>query len=64
LILAAHLAGYFSKAKDKEKIFIDYTKRKYVKRPKNAKPGKVIYSKEKSVLIKLNHQEIKKNIIK
>lgn len=62
LIQAAHLAAYFSKAKNENKILVDYTLKKYVKKPKNAKPGVVIYSHEKSLLIKINPQEIKNMI--
>ncbi len=62
LIQAANLAAYFSKAKKENKVLIDYTLKKHVKKPKNAKPGMVIYSHEKSLLIKINPQEIKNMI--
>lgn len=61
LIQAANLAVYFSKAKNENKAQVDYTLKKYVKKPKNAKPGMVIYSQEKSLLVKLD-MEIIKNI--
>ena len=59
LIQAANLAAYSSKAKKDNKILVDYTLKKYVKRPKNAKPGKVIYSQEKSLWIKIDPEEIR-----
>jgi len=62
LIQAANLAAYFSKAKKENKVLVDYTLKKYVKKPKNAKPGMAIYSQEKSLLIKINLPEIKKLI--
>lgn len=40
---AAQLAGYYSKGRGQEKIEIDYTKRKYLKKPAGAKPGFVVY---------------------
>jgi len=59
LIQAANLAAYFSKAKKYNKVLVDYTFKKYVKKPKNAKPGMVIYSQEKSLWIKINPEEIR-----
>ena len=58
LIQAANLAAHFSKAKKDNKVLVDYTFKKYVKKPKNAKPGMVIYSQEKSLWIKINSEEI------
>ncbi|MEX1307855.1 MAG: NFACT RNA binding domain-containing protein [Eubacteriales bacterium] len=40
---AASLAAYFSKAKSSSKVPVDYTPRKYIKKPNGAKPGYVIY---------------------
>lgn len=40
---AAKLAAYYSKAKGTEKIEIDYTERKNVKKPSGGKPGFVVY---------------------
>ncbi|MEA2087536.1 MAG: NFACT RNA binding domain-containing protein [Candidatus Caldatribacteriota bacterium] len=59
LIQAANLAAYFSKAKKADKVLVDYTFKKYVKKPKNARPGMVIYSQEKSLWIKVDPEEIK-----
>jgi predicted ribosome quality control (RQC) complex YloA/Tae2 family protein len=59
LIQAANLAAYFSKAKKDNKVLVDYTFKKYVKKPKNAKPGMVIYSQEKSLWIKIDLEEIR-----
>jgi len=62
LIEAASLAVYFSKAKNENKVQVDYTLKKYVKKPKNAKPGMVIYSQEKCLFISLD-LKIVKNIL-
>jgi len=59
LIQAANLAAHFSKAKKENKILVDYTLKKHVKKPKNAKPGMVIYSQEKSLWIKIDPEEIR-----
>ena len=59
LIQAANLAAYFSKAKKDNKVLVDYTFKKYLKKPKNAKPGMVIYSQEKSLWIKIDAEEIR-----
>lgn len=50
--LAAALAGYYSKGRNQEKIEIDYTERKNVKKPNAAKPGFVIYHTNYSMSIK------------
>lgn len=60
LIQAANLAAHFSKAKKENKVLVDYTLKKHVKKPKNAKPGMVIYSHEKSLWIKVEPEEIRK----
>jgi len=59
LIQAANLAAYFSKAKKDNKVLIDYTLKKHVKKPKNARPGMVIYSHEKGLWIKVDSEEIR-----
>lgn len=40
---AASLAAYYSKGRDQDKVEIDYTERKNLKKPNSAKPGFVIY---------------------
>ena len=46
---AAEVAAYYTSANAGEKILIDYTKKKYVKKPRGAKPGFVIYENEKGI---------------
>ncbi|PMQ01288.1 MAG: hypothetical protein CBR30_06425 [Dictyoglomus sp. NZ13-RE01] len=48
----AEIAGYFSKGRNSSYVAIDYTKRKYVQKPKDAKPGFVIYKNEKTIFVK------------
>ncbi|MGD9677874.1 MAG: NFACT family protein [Vulcanibacillus sp.] len=51
LLEAAMLACYYSKAKASSKVPVDYTLVKYVKKPNGAKPGFVIYERQKTVYI-------------
>ena len=49
---AASIAAYYSKAKNSGLAPVDYTLKKYVKKPKNSPPGFVIFSNEKTVMVK------------
>ncbi|ACA59808.1 Rqc2 family fibronectin-binding protein [Candidatus Desulforudis audaxviator] len=51
LLEAASWAAYFSKARQGKKVPVDYTLRKHVQKPKGARPGFVIYTHEKTVLV-------------
>jgi len=48
---AARLAAYFSKGRTGTKIPVDYTRLKYVKKPKGAAPGFVIYDHFKTITV-------------
>lgn len=48
---AALLAAHFSKAKTSTNVPVDYTKKRYVKKPSGAKPGFVIYEKQTTLYI-------------
>lgn len=48
---AAKLAAYYSKGKGQEKIEIDYTEKKNVKKPGGGKPGFVVYYTNYSMMI-------------
>lgn len=48
---AAQTAVSFSKANSSTKVVVDYVERKFVKKPTGSKPGYVIYSSEKSLLV-------------
>lgn len=49
--IAAALAAHYSKAKNQEKVEVDYTLRKNLKKPNAAKPGFVIYHTNYSLII-------------
>jgi predicted ribosome quality control (RQC) complex YloA/Tae2 family protein len=52
LEIAAKIVSYFSKHSDENKVPVDYTYRKYVKKPKNTSLGFVIYDKFKTIIVK------------
>ena len=51
IVEAATLAAYCSKARNGTKIPVDYTKVRYVKKPNGAKPGMVIFTNNKTILV-------------
>ncbi|MDF2569967.1 MAG: yloA [Sporomusa sp.] len=48
---AAQLAAYFSKGRQSANVAVDYTKRRYVRKPSGAKPGFVIYDHQSTVYV-------------
>lgn len=48
---AAKLAAYYSKGRDADKVEIDYTEKKNVKKPGGGKPGFVVYYTNYSMLV-------------
>lgn len=46
--IAAHIAAYYSKARQSANVPVDYTQVKYVSKPSGAKPGMVIYTDNKT----------------
>lgn len=51
LIEAAQLAAYFSRAKKDPKVDVHYTQRKFVSKPKGAKPGLVRLQRFKNITV-------------
>jgi predicted ribosome quality control (RQC) complex YloA/Tae2 family protein len=56
---AANLAAYFSKAKQSSGVPVDYTFVRHVKKPSGAKPGFVIYDKQKTLYITPDEQAVR-----
>ena len=52
ILEAAKAAKDNSKARDAQNVEVDYTDVRYVKKPAGALPGKVIYTNQKTVIIK------------
>ena len=48
---AASLAAYYSKGRAGSRVPVDYTLRRYVKKPSGAKPGFVIYTHQKTLFV-------------
>ena len=48
---AASIAAYYSKAKHSSLVPVIYTRRKYVRKPRGAKPGQVVCEREKTVIV-------------
>lgn len=55
LQFTANLASYYSRGRESEQIPVIYTKPKYVYKPKGAKPGMVIYTRETVIWAKPSH---------
>ncbi len=60
LAAAAMLAAYFSKARASATVPVDYTRRRHVKKPSGAKPGFVIYDRQKTVYVTPDEEAVKK----
>lgn len=56
---AARLAAYYSKARGQDKVEIDYTEKKNIKKPNGSKPGFVIYYTNYSMMIDSNISHIR-----
>lgn len=56
----ALLAAYYSKARESTLVPVDYTPKRYVKKPNGAKPGMVIYETNKTAYITPKETDIKK----
>jgi len=51
LLEAARLAAWFSRGKNSQNVPVDYTLRRYVKKPSGAKPGYVIYTNQTTLFV-------------
>ena len=57
---SALLAAFFSKAKNSQNVPVDYSYKKYVKKPNGAKPGMVIYENNNTIFINPSKSEVDK----
>ena len=57
---AALLAAWYSKGQRSSLVPVDYTLRKYVKKPSGAAPGKVVYTHQKTAYMTPEEKEIRK----
>ena len=51
MLEAAQLAAFYSRAKNSAAVPVDYTRRKYVKKPSGANPGMVIYTNQHTLIV-------------
>ena len=56
---AALLAAWFSKGQHSSLVPIDYTRKRYVKKPAGAAPGKVIYTHQKTAYMTPDEKEVR-----
>lgn len=54
LVEAAHLAAHFSDARDEATVDVQYTPRRYLRKPKGAAPGLVIPTREKVMALRVD----------
>jgi predicted ribosome quality control (RQC) complex YloA/Tae2 family protein len=60
LLEAALLAAYYSKGKNSNNVPVDYTERRNVKKPKDAKAGMVIYENYRTIFVTPDKEKIDK----
>jgi predicted ribosome quality control (RQC) complex YloA/Tae2 family protein len=60
LVDAAHLAAHHSDAKGEPRVEISYTPVKFVHKPKDAAPGAVTFTREKTLLLRLEAPRLKR----
>ncbi len=48
---AANIAAYYSQSRTSSSVPVDYTPRKYVKKPSGARPGMVVYSTNRTLYV-------------
>jgi hypothetical protein len=52
LVEAAQIAAFFSKARKQTRVPVIYTERKFVSKPRRAKPGQAICTRERELLVR------------
>jgi len=52
LVEAAQIAAFFSKARKQTRVPVIYTERKFVSKPRNAKPGQALCTRERELMVR------------
>ncbi len=52
LVEAAQIAAYFSKARKQTRVPVIYTERKFVSKPRRAKPGQALCTRERELIVR------------
>jgi len=63
IFLAASLAAHFSKAAGSSKVPVDYTFCRYVKKPSGSRPGFVIFTRQKTLYVTPDEEQLQKLIL-
>ncbi len=50
LLRAAGIAAYYSRGRASSKVPVDYTLRRHVRKPRGARPGMVVYDRERTIM--------------
>lgn len=53
LVDAAHLAAHFSEAREEKVVDVEYTDRRYLRKPKGSPPGFVVVDREKVLVLRV-----------
>lgn len=64
LVEAAQIAAYFSQGREGDKVAVDYTPVKFVKKPAASRPGMVIYTTYKTMYVTPDEETVKKLSVK
>jgi len=59
LVEAAHLAAHFSDARDEDVVEVQYTPRRYVRKPRRSAPGLVVLDREKVIVLRRDDATLK-----
>ena len=60
LVEAAHLAAHFSEARGEDVVEVQYTPRRYLRKPKGSAPGLVVVDREKVLVLRLQPELLRK----
>ncbi|MFO0725702.1 MAG: NFACT RNA binding domain-containing protein [Myxococcota bacterium] len=60
LLDAAHLAVHYSSAKNEARAEVTYVEARYVRKVKGAPPGAVVYSKDKTMLVRMEEGRLRR----
>jgi len=59
LVDAAHLAAHFSEARGEDVVEVQYTPRRYVRKPRGSAPGLVVVEREKVLVLRLEPERLR-----
>jgi predicted ribosome quality control (RQC) complex YloA/Tae2 family protein len=59
LVEAAHLAAHFSDARDEKAVDVQYTDRRYLRKPKGSPPGFVIVDRERVLALRMEPERLR-----